>query len=114
MFKGHISLQKARNGDLRNHLLDPVQRFQHKESNIQHIKTSFLVSKLTKLPDAQPASSSESEDNEAAAGSDAQDEDEVVVPRKAESGSEESDSGSEDQGREAVKRKAPAAKVAEG
>lgn len=41
------------------------------------------------------------------------DDEEVAVPRKAESGSEESESGSEDQGRGAVKRKAPAAKVAE-
>lgn len=42
-----------------------------------------------------------------------QDDEEVVVQKKAESGSEESDSGSEDQGRGAVKRKAPAAKVVE-
>lgn len=41
-----------------------------------------------------------------------QDDEEAAVPRKAESGSEESDSGSEDQGRGAVKRKAPPPKVA--
>lgn len=34
-----------------------------------------------------------------------------MVPRKAETGSDDSDSGSEDQKRPAVKRKAPAAKV---
>ncbi|XP_038858354.1 hepatoma-derived growth factor-related protein 2-like isoform X1 [Salvelinus namaycush] len=57
-----------------------------------------------------PVSSSDSEPNDGAAGSEAEDDEEAVVPRKACSGSEvNSDSGSEDQGR-GVKRKAPAAK----
>ncbi|KAG7456876.1 hypothetical protein MATL_G00240580 [Megalops atlanticus] len=58
-----------------------------------------------------PASSSDSEAgaNENEAGSDA--EEEAVVPRKAETGSErDSDSGSEDGRRGGVKRKAPAVK----
>ncbi|XP_055717422.1 hepatoma-derived growth factor-related protein 2-like isoform X2 [Salvelinus fontinalis] len=58
-----------------------------------------------------PVSSSDSEANDGAAGSEAEDDEEAVVPRKACSGSEvNSDSGSEDQGRRGVKRKAPAAK----
>ncbi|XP_036833981.1 hepatoma-derived growth factor-related protein 2 isoform X2 [Oncorhynchus mykiss] len=56
-----------------------------------------------------PVSSSDSEANDGAAGSEAEDDEEAVVPRKAYSGSEvNSDSGSEDRG--GVKRKAPAAK----
>ncbi|XP_016121402.1 hepatoma-derived growth factor-related protein 2-like [Sinocyclocheilus grahami] len=58
-----------------------------------------------------PASSSDSEDNQPAPGSDAEEDKEAVVPRKAETGSDGSDSGSEDQRKTAVKRKAPAAKV---
>ncbi|KAM9480194.1 hepatoma-derived growth factor-related protein 2-like isoform 1-T1 [Salvelinus alpinus] len=58
-----------------------------------------------------PVSSSDSEANDGAAGSEAEDDEEAVVPRKACSGSEvNSDSGSEDRGRGGVKRKAPAAK----
>uniref|UniRef100_A0A8C7LW04 Hepatoma-derived growth factor-related protein 2 n=1 Tax=Oncorhynchus mykiss TaxID=8022 RepID=A0A8C7LW04_ONCMY len=66
-----------------------------------------------------PASSSGSEANDDAAGSDAEDDKEAVVPSKADSGSEvDSDSGSEDRGGGGgggsggggVKRKAPAAK----
>ncbi|RXN20610.1 hepatoma-derived growth factor-related 2 [Labeo rohita] len=57
-----------------------------------------------------PASSSDSEDNQPAPASDAEDDEEAVVPRKAETGSDDSDSGSEDQRKTAVKRKAPAAK----
>ncbi|KAG5847814.1 hypothetical protein ANANG_G00130190 [Anguilla anguilla] len=58
-----------------------------------------------------PASSSDSETgaNEDGAGSDA--EEEAVVPRKSETGSDvDSESGSEDGGRGGVKRKAPAVK----
>lgn len=59
----------------------------------------------------QPVSSSDSEANDCAAGSEAEDDEDAVVPRKAYSGSEvDSDSGSEDRGG-GVKRKAPAAKV---
>uniref|UniRef100_A0A8C1EL17 Hepatoma-derived growth factor-related protein 2 n=2 Tax=Cyprinus carpio TaxID=7962 RepID=A0A8C1EL17_CYPCA len=59
---------------------------------------------------APASSSSDSEDNQPAPGSDAEDDEEAVVPRKAETGSVDSDSGSEDQRKTAVKRKAPAAK----
>lgn len=90
-------------------MLPTVQRFKYRVCNVKNL----FLNKSPDLPDTQPASSSESEDNEAAAGSDAQDDEEAVVPRKAESGSEDSESGSDDQGRGAVKRKAPAAKVGE-
>ncbi len=62
----------------------------------------------------QPASSSDSEGNDAGGGSDDDDdEEESTVPRKADSGSEvDSDSGSEDQGRGGgVKRKPTSVKV---
>lgn len=65
----------------------------------------------------QPASSSDSEGNNDRGGSDEEEDDEeVAVPQKADSGSEvDSESGSEDQGREAgggaVKRKQTAPRV---
>lgn len=66
----------------------------------------------------QPVSSSDSEANDCAAGSEAEDDEDAVVPRKAYSGSEvDSDSGSEDRGGGGgsggggIKRKAQAAKV---